>query len=69
VAKWSPQRPGLDPLVLIAAPITLLAAAYILTDGTFWAGSSTRWVLAGGAILVGLLLLGNSRSHRRRRDQ
>jgi hypothetical protein len=69
VAKRSPQRRGLDPLVLIAAPTTLLAAAYVLTDGVFWVGSATRWVLAGCAVLVGLLLLAGSRSNRRRRDQ
>jgi hypothetical protein len=69
VADKSGGRRAVDPLVLIAAPATLLVAAYVLTDGSFWVGSATRWVLAGGAVLVGLLLLGRSRSDRRRRDQ
>jgi hypothetical protein len=66
VAKRSPRRRGLDPLVLIAAAATLIAAAYVLTDGAALTGHTARWVLAGGAVLVGVLMLGGSRRDSRR---
>jgi NADH:ubiquinone oxidoreductase subunit B-like Fe-S oxidoreductase len=47
-----------DPIVLIAGLMTLLASAYVLTDGKVWqAMPDPRWFLAGGAVVVGLLLL------------
>jgi hypothetical protein len=53
------RRP--DLLTLLAGIATLLMAAYVLTDGQTWLPSfDARWLLAGGAVLVGLLLLGNS---------
>ncbi|RZS36949.1 hypothetical protein EV193_106183 [Herbihabitans rhizosphaerae] len=52
---------GIDPLALLAGIATLLVSAYVLTDGDIWVPSvDGRWVLAGGAVLVGLLLLAAS---------
>lgn len=68
MADESPERRPVDLIVLIAAPATLLAAAYVLTDGADWLGANVRWVLAGGAVLVGLLMLvGSRRSGRQRK--
>ena len=47
------QRP--DLLTLFAGLAALVMAAYVLTDGKTWLPS-----FAGGAVLVGLLLLGTS---------
>jgi hypothetical protein len=34
------------------------ASAYVLTDGTVWLpGFDWRWLLAGGAVLAGVLML------------
>jgi hypothetical protein len=53
------RRP--DALTLIAGIGTLLVSAYVLTDGASWLPAfDPRWLLAGGAVLVGLLLLGVS---------
>lgn len=54
-------RRGPDLLTLFAGIATLLMAAYVLSDGETWLPSfDPRWLLAGGAVLVGLLLLGSS---------
>ena len=51
-------RRGLDPLTLLFGIGALLVAATALTDGSgLLPGVDPRWVLAGGAVLVGLLLL------------
>jgi hypothetical protein len=65
--KVESRRP--DLLTLIAGVATLLVSAYVLTDGALWLPSiDPRWLLAGGAMLVGLLLLGSSlRGSRRKR--
>jgi hypothetical protein len=48
-----------DVLTLIAGIGTLLVSAYVLTDGRFTIPNPT-WLLAGGALLVGILLLASS---------
>ncbi len=63
----TPERKRLDLLTLLAGIATLLMAAYVLTDGRTWLPSfDPRWLLAGGAVLVGLLLLGSSVRRRNR---
>jgi hypothetical protein len=52
------ERRGPDALTLIAGVATLLVSSYVLTDGAIRiSGPDLRWVIAGGALLVGLLLL------------
>lgn len=47
-----------DPLTLLAGIATLLVAVYVLSDGSVIpAGTDPRWLLAGGAAAVGLVLL------------
>jgi protein-S-isoprenylcysteine O-methyltransferase Ste14 len=61
------QRGGPDPVALIAGLATLGVAAYLVSDGSRWLPPiDPRWVIAGGALLVGVLLLALSlRSGRR----
>jgi hypothetical protein len=55
------ERKRPDLLTLFAGIAALVMAAYVLTDGKTWLPSfDPRWLLAGGAVLVGLLLLGTS---------
>ncbi|MEY7973122.1 hypothetical protein AB8O38_14095 [Saccharomonospora xinjiangensis] len=52
---------------LLAGLATLLVSAYVLSDADTWLGQvDLRWVLAGGAVTVGLLMLAASVSPRRR---
>jgi hypothetical protein len=63
-----PRRRMPDPLNLIVGLITLGVASYALTDGQWGLPAvDPRWVVAGGALLVGLLLLGASLRPGRRR--
>jgi hypothetical protein len=63
----TPERKRPDLLTMLAGIATLLMAAYVLTDGRTWLPSfDPRWLLAGGAVLVGLLLLGSSVRRRNR---
>lgn len=59
-----PRRPGMgvaDVITLLAGLATLLVSAYVLTDGALWLPPfDLRWVLAGGAVLVGALMLAAS---------
>jgi hypothetical protein len=48
-----------DVLTLLAGLGTLLVSAYVITDGGFRVPNPT-WILAGGALLVGVLLLASS---------
>lgn len=48
-----------DVLTLLAGIGTLLVSAYVLTDGAFAVPNPT-WLLAGGALLVGILMLASS---------
>jgi hypothetical protein len=59
------HRPNL--LTLLAGVGTLLVASYVLTDGAIWVPTvDPRWLLAGGAVVVGLVLLANSLRGNRR---
>jgi hypothetical protein len=61
------QKRGPDGFTLIAGIATLLVSAYVLTDGALWVPSvDPRWLLAGGAVVVGLFLLMLSLRGRRR---
>jgi hypothetical protein len=62
-------RRGPDVLTLVAGIATLLVSAFVLTDGALWVPSiDPRWLLAGGALIVGLFLLTASvRGGRKRR--
>lgn len=52
------QRRGVDPFTMLAGLATLVASAYVLTDGTIWLPSvDPRWLIAGSAILIGLVFL------------
>lgn len=52
------ERRGLDPLTLLAGIGALLVCGAALTDGSgLLPGVDTRWLLAAGAVLVGLLML------------
>jgi hypothetical protein len=48
-----------DVLTLLAGIGTLLVSAYVITDGAFHIPNPT-WLLAGGALLVGILMLASS---------
>ncbi|MFC4853333.1 hypothetical protein [Actinophytocola glycyrrhizae] len=48
-----------DLLTGLAGIGTLLVSAFVLTDGAFEIPNPT-WLLAGGALLVGILLLASS---------
>ena len=61
------RRRGPDVFTLIVGLVALVASAYALSDGRIWLPNvDFRWVIAGGALLVGLLLLGASLRPRRR---
>ncbi|MBC6446269.1 hypothetical protein [Actinokineospora xionganensis] len=47
-----------DPFALLAGIATLLVSAFVLTDGAIWdALPDARWLIAGGAVIGGLMLL------------
>lgn len=55
------RRRGVDVFTLILGIATLLVSGYVLSDGAGWLPSfDLRWVLAGGAMLIGVLMLGAS---------
>ena len=55
------RRGGLDVFTLIVGVATLMISAYVLSDGASWLPRfDFRWIIAGGAVFVGLLLLGAS---------
>lgn len=58
-----------DLFTMLCGLATLFAAAYVLTDGRVWVPTvDWRWLLAGGAGLVGVSLLASSlRGGRRKR--
>jgi hypothetical protein len=66
--ETQPARRGLDFFTLIVGVATLLVSAYVLSDGASWLPRfDFRWVVAGGAVFVGLMLLGASFRGKRRR--
>jgi hypothetical protein len=59
-----------DPFALVVGLVTLLVAAYTLSDGAIdLPAADPRWYIAGGALFVGLMLLGASIRPRRDRDR
>jgi hypothetical protein len=51
----------IDGFTLLAGIATLLVSAYVLSDGANWLPEmNLRWVLAGGAVVVGVLMLAAS---------
>lgn len=53
-----PARRGFDPITFVIGLGALFVAAVGLGDDTGWvAGFDPRWLLAAGAVLVGVLLL------------
>ena len=58
-----------DVFTLIMGLATLVASGYVLSDGRLWLPTvDPRWLVTGGALLVGLLLLASSlRGGRRKR--
>jgi hypothetical protein len=57
---------GPDLLTLIVGVATLFVSAYVLADGQLLLPSiDPRWIIAGGALVVGLILLGSSLRGRR----
>jgi hypothetical protein len=67
--KTETRRRWPDLITMLFGLLTLFAAAYVLTDGKVWVPTTDpRWLLTGGALLVGVLLLGSSlRGGRRKR--
>ncbi|WP_410656520.1 hypothetical protein [Amycolatopsis sp. lyj-112] len=56
-----PAKRGVDVFTLIVGIATLLVSGYVLSDGASWLPQfDFRWVMAGGAIFVGVLLLAAS---------
>lgn len=63
----TPHRAHPDLFTLIAGIGALLVSAYLVTDGASWLPAiDPRWLLAGSALLVGVLML--AASLRRGRD-
>jgi protein-S-isoprenylcysteine O-methyltransferase Ste14 len=58
-----------DPVALVAGILTLGVSGYVLTDGALGIpATDPQWLLAGAALLIGLLMLaGSLRSGRRHR--
>ncbi|MGH3878209.1 MAG: hypothetical protein ACRDSK_14355 [Actinophytocola sp.] len=58
-----------DVFTLIMGLATLVASGYVLSDGRLWLPTvDPRWLVTGGALLVGVLLLASSlRGGRRKR--
>jgi len=63
------ERRGFPDLLTGLAGIgTLLVSAYVLTDGALWVPDlNPTWLLAGGALFVGVLLLASSLRGNRKR--
>lgn len=68
IGRQGERRRGPDPVALIAGIAALFGSAYVITDGASWFPSlDPRWLLAGTALLVGVLMLvASTRSGRRR---
>ncbi|MEU3764091.1 hypothetical protein AB0E55_03465 [Amycolatopsis keratiniphila] len=62
-----PAKRGVDGFTLIIGIATLLVSGYVLSDGATWLPQfDFRWVMAGGAIFVGVMLLAASLRKSRR---
>ena len=65
-----PARRRVDTVALVAGLLTLVASGYVLSDGALWVpGLEPRWLLAGAALLVGVLMLAGSLRNGRHRDR
>ena len=65
-----PRRAFPDPVALIIGLITLVVSAYALSDGALdLPAMDPRWLIGGGALFVGLMLLGASLRPGRRRNR
>ncbi|GAA4540624.1 hypothetical protein [Amycolatopsis samaneae] len=61
-----PASRGVDAFTLIIGIATLLVSGYVLSDGATWLPRfDFRWMIAGAAVFVGVLLLGASFRKRR----
>ena len=59
-----------DAWSLIIGLVTLVVSAYALSDGAVnLPAADPRWLIAGGALFVGLMLLGASVRPRQRRNR
>jgi hypothetical protein len=57
-----------DVFTLIMGLATLVASGYVLSDGRLWLPTvDPRWLITGGALLVGVLLLASSLKGGRRK--
>jgi hypothetical protein len=57
VAEQSGKK-RFDPFALFAGIATLLVSSFVLTDGRVWqAMPDARWLVAGVAVIGGLMLL------------
>lgn len=65
----APRRP-FDPILLILGVVTLGIAGYILGNDVLpLPHLDARWLLAGGGLLIGVLMLAASLRPKRRRDR
>jgi hypothetical protein len=70
IQQRSTGRRGPDPVTLVAGLLTLVASGYVLSDGALWLpGLDPRWLLAGAALLVGVLMLAGSLRNGRNRNR
>ncbi|GAA3842043.1 hypothetical protein GCM10022243_05550 [Saccharothrix violaceirubra] len=57
---------GVDVVGLVFGVSALVAAAYMLSDGKSWpAFLDVRWLLAGGAMVIGIGLLAGAARRKR----
>lgn len=63
------RRPRVrDVFTFLAGLATLFMSVYLLSDGRTWfPATDPRWLLAGGAVVVGLVMLAGSVRPRRDR--
>ncbi len=60
------EKRGVDVVGLVFGVAALVASAYMLSNGASWPDFlDLRWVLAGGAMVIGLGLLAGSARRRR----
>ncbi|MBB4686371.1 hypothetical protein [Amycolatopsis jiangsuensis] len=65
--KSPARRGGVDVVTLVVGIATLLVSGYVLTDGASWLPTfDFRWIVAGGAVFIGVLMLASSFGRRRR---